>query len=203
VRICLEAIPAGIILGLAVELAGRIGISVRRALRVYVELVRGTPFLVQLYLLYFGGPALGLVLEAENAGRVGLALYAGAYFAEIFRAGFLSIPKGQAEAARSLGFSPWRILRRIELPQMAVFVLPPSVNQVITLIKDSAILSIITVSELTKQATRIMNEHFVIVEPLCLLALGYWTLSSLAGWIGHALEARLGRHLAIPTGGRP
>ncbi|MDR1947310.1 MAG: amino acid ABC transporter permease [Desulfovibrio sp.] len=196
-HICAVAVSAGILLGFMVEILSRNHILRRRILRVYIEIFRGTPLLVQLYLLYFGGPAFGLSLEADTAGTVGLALYAGAYFAEIFRAGFLSIPAGHLEAAHSLGISPLRILWRIELPQMAGLIVPPSVNQIITLMKDSAVLSIITVTEMTKQSTRIMNESFIIVEPLCLLALSYWLLSSLAGWAGRCLEIRLTRHRSL------
>jgi polar amino acid transport system permease protein len=194
-RISAMAIVGGVILGFTVELARRSMRWARGPLTCYVEFFRGTPLLIQLFLLYYGGPQVGLVLDAEPAGILGMALYAGAYFAEIFHAGFASIPAGQREAAVSLGIRPWRRLWRIELPQMAPLVLPPGVNQSITLIKDSAMLSIITVGELTKTATRIMNASVEIVMPLCLLALLYWIISEAVATLCRGAEARLSRHL--------
>ena len=186
IRISLVAIVCGLALGFAAELGRRICPWLRKPVACYVEFFRGTPLLIQLYLLYYGGPRIGLVLDAEPAGMLGMSLYAGAYFCEIFRAGFESIPEGQREAAHCLGIRPWRRLWRIELPQMA---------QIITLIKDSAVLSIITVAELTKTATRIMNISFEIVMPLCLLALLYWIISEAVAVVCGKAEARLTRHL--------
>jgi len=196
IRISLFSVVCGIGLGFLAELGRRIFPWLRTPVACYVEFFRGTPLLIQLYLLYYGGPRLGIVLDAEPAGMLGMSLYAAAYFCEIFRAGFDSIPEGQREAAHCLGIRPWRRLWRIELPQMAQIVLPPSVNQIITLIKDSAVLSIITVAELTKTATRIMNISFEIVMPLCLLALLYWFISEAVAMASNRLEARLTRHMA-------
>ena len=195
IRISLVAIVCGLALGFAAELGRRICPWLRKPVACYVEFFRGTPLLIQLYLLYYGGPRIGIVLDAEPAGMLGMSLYAAAYFCEIFRAGFESIPEGQREAAHCLGIRPWRRLWRIELPQMAQIVLPPAVNQIITLIKDSAVLSIITVAELTKTATRIMNISFEIVMPLCLLALLYWISSEAVAVLCGKAEARLTRHL--------
>src|SRR5205823_5484036 len=103
----------------------------RLACRGYIQFMRGTPLLVQLFLLYYCGPAIGIRLDAITAGVLGLAANAAAYFAEIFRAGFESIPKGQVEAARIVGLTPRHIVTRIKLPQMLALIVPPSVNQVI------------------------------------------------------------------------
>ena len=195
IRICAISISCGIVLGLIVELLRQRVRWLRVPLRCYVEVIRGTPLLVQLFLLYYAGPSIGIVLDAEPAGMVGMTIYSGAYFAEIFRAGFESIPVGQLEAASCLGISPNRTLWRIQLPQMACLILPPSVNLIITLLKDSAMLSIITVPELTKYCTRIMNETFVIAEPLFTLAILYWCLSQVVAALGQRLETRLTRHL--------
>jgi len=201
-RICALSIALGLALGLGIELL-RQGVRPARALcRVYVDFFRGSPILIQLFLLYYAGPGFGLVLEAETAGVVGLGLYGAAYFAEIFRAGFESIPRGQIEAAQSLGLSPLRTLTRIRLPQMAALVMPPVVNQAIILVKDSAVLSIITVPELTKETSKIVNETFAIAEPLLILALLYWLLVEAVSRAGGALEARLTRYLK-PSGRRP
>lgn len=195
VRICLVAIICGMATGLIMELVRQHVVWLRIPLRCAIEVIRGTPLLVQLFLLYYAAPEIGLLIDAEPAGMIGMSIYAGAYFAEIFRAGFASIPKGQIEAASSLGLSPGRILWRIQLPQMACLIIPPSVNQIITLVKDSAMLSIITVPELTKHATKVMNETFEIAEPLCILALLYWILSELVTCFGRRIEKGLTRHL--------
>ena len=195
IRISLVAIICGLTLGFAAELGRRTCAWLQKPVACYVEFFRGTPLLIQLYLLYYGGPRIGIVLDAEPAGMLGMSLYAAAYFCEIFRAGFESIPEGQREAAYCLGIRPWRRLWRIELPQMAQIVLPPSVNQIITLIKDSAVLSIITVAELTKTATRLLNISFEIVMPLCLLALLYWAISEAVAVVCGKAETRLTRYL--------
>jgi polar amino acid transport system permease protein len=157
-RVCALASVIALLagLGLALLLRARL-LVVRAAARSYVEVMRGTPILVILFLLYYGGPSFGLVLEAEPVGILGLGFYGAAYFAEIFRAGFESIPKGQLEAARMVGLSRRQIVYRIQVPQMLGLIVPPAVNQVIILVKESAVLSIITVAELTKNATQMAN----------------------------------------------
>jgi polar amino acid transport system permease protein len=187
---CVIALFAG--LGLALLLRARL-LVVRAAARTYVEVMRGTPILVILFLLYYGGPSLGLMLDAEPVGILGLGFYGAAYFAEIFRAGFESIPKGQLEAARMVGLSPRQILYRIQIPQMLALIVPPSVNQVIILVKESAVLSIITVAELTKNATQMANETFAVVEPFLAVAVLYWLLIEIIARAGRWIEHRV-RH---------
>ncbi|MGE0237096.1 MAG: amino acid ABC transporter permease [Parvibaculaceae bacterium] len=193
-RICLLATLVAIPLGLALALLLR---SRKPALgwiaRAYVEVMRGTPILVVLFLLYYGGPSFGLVLEAEPVGIVGLGLYGAGYFAEIFRAGLQSIAQGQIEAARMLGIPAAHIVWRIQLPQMLRLVVPPSINQIIVLIKESAALSIITVPELTKIGAQIANETFAVIEPYLAVALLYWLLIELLAALGHWLERKV-RH---------
>ncbi len=199
VRICALSILLGLMLGLAVELVRQYVKALRVPCRIYIETLRGSPILIQLFLLYYAGPSFGLVLEAETAGIVGLTLYGGAYFAEIYRSGFEAIPKGQLEAAQSLGIGPMRTLWRIKLPQMMPMVLPPIVNQMIILVKDSAVLSIITVPELTKETSKIINETFAIAEPLLVLAFLYWLVVEVISRAGRLLEHKLTRHLK-PSG---
>lgn len=191
IRICFLATLLALPLGLGVALLLRNPARALRGLaRLYVEVMRGTPILVVLFLLYYGGPSIGLVLEAEPVGIIGLGLYGAGYFAEIFRAGLQSIPQGQREAARMLGIPSWRILVRIELPQMQRLVTPPVINQVIVLIKESAALSIITVPELTKIGAQIANETFAVIEPYLAVALLYWLLIELIALAGHWLERK-------------
>ncbi len=163
--------------------------------RAYIETLRGTPVLIQLFIIYYVGPGYGLTLDAVTVGIVGLGLYGGAYFAEIFRSGFLSIPKGQVEAARILGFSSTDILWRIKMPQMLVLIIPPGINQVIILIKELAVLSIITVPELTKVTMQIVNETFAIAGPYLTMALLYWVIIEATSRFGTVLERKLTRYL--------
>lgn len=202
VRVCALSILLGLALGLGLELVRQHVRALRGPCRAYVEFFRGSPILIQLFLLYYAGPGFGLVLDPEAAGVLGLALYGAAYFAEIYRSGFESIPPGQIEAAHCLGIGPLRTLLRIKLPQMIPLVLPPMVNQSIILVKDSAVLSIITVPELTKVTSKIINETFTIAEPLVVLALFYWLLVTGLSAAGAGLEARLTRHLK-PSGKTP
>jgi polar amino acid transport system permease protein len=133
------------------------------------------------------------VLDAEPVGILGLGFYGAGYFAEIFRAGFESIPGGQIEAGRMVGLSRRQIVYRIQIPQMLGLIIPPSVNQVIILVKESAVLSIISVAELTKNATQMANETFAVVEPFLAVAVLYWVLIEAIARSGRWLERRV-RH---------
>lgn len=183
-----------LLLGFLVALGRRYGPrALDQALRVYVEVIRGTPFLIQLFLLYYGGPFIGLSLEPVPAGVLGLAVYGAAYFSEIFRAGFEAVPTGHVEAAQCLGLTRGQIVRRILLPEMTMLVLPPAVNMAIILLKETAVLSIITVPELTFQISAIGSQQYAFVEAMFLLACFYWGLVSLCGRLGRAAETRLSK----------
>jgi polar amino acid transport system permease protein len=191
---------AGVVLGLAIGFAVALlqlfcGRWVRAVLRVYIELLRGTPFLVQLFLLYYGGPSFGLTLEPLTAGILGLGLYGSAYFAEAFRSGFRAVPLGHLEAASCLGMSRWQIVLRIQIPQMFVLIVPAIVNLIIVLSKETAVLSIVTVPELTFVLTGIGSATFAFVETLLALCLCYLLLVELASRAGLWAEARLTRFL--------
>lgn len=195
IRVCALASCIAIAFGLVLALLLLSKYRIARWLvTAYVECVRSLPILVILFLLYYGGPSFGLMLEAEPVGVLGLGFYGAAYFAEIFRAGFLAIPPGQIEAAQMVGLSRVHILRRIQLPQMMGLILPPSVNQLIVLVKESAVLSIITVPELTKNATQMANETFAAVEPYLAIAILYWLLIEAISRLGIFIERRV-RHV--------
>jgi polar amino acid transport system permease protein len=184
----------GMLLGLVVALAQLfLGTAVRAVLQAYIGLIRGTPFLIQLFVLYYGGPFYGLDLSPMAAGILGLLLYGGAYFAEIFRTGFQSVPVGQIEAARMAGFTRMQIALHVQFPQMLVIILPALANMVIILSKETAVLSVITVGELTAVVSSIGSTTFAYAETLLFLALTYWVLIELASTAGRALEKRLGR----------
>lgn len=196
VSVCALSLVLGVSLGLIVMLLRLLHIRLLNQLcRSYIEFFRGTPIVIQLFLLYYVAPRFGLVLPAVAVGVLGLVIYTGAYFAEIFRAGIEAIPKGQFEAAACLGMSKTVCLRRIIFPQMLSLVIPPSINQAIILIKDSAVLSIITVPELTKQTAKIVNLTFAIWEPYLALALLYWGVVEAVSRLGNRLELRLTRYL--------
>ncbi len=161
------------------------------ALGAIVEVIRGTPFLIQLFLLYFGGPYIGLFLDPLPAGLLGLTVYGSAYFSEIFRGGFEAVPVGHIEAAECVGLNRLQIVKRILLPEMSMLVLPSAVNMAILLIKETAVLSIITVPELTMIVSAIGSEYYAFVESLFLLALFYWALVELCGFLGRKAEAKL------------
>lgn len=114
----------------------------------YVEFMRGTPLLVQLFIIFYGGPQIGLMLEPLTAGIVGLGLNAGAYMSEIFRGSMQSIPSGQMEAARSLGMGYWLAMRRIVWPQALRHAVPALGSSFAALVKDTSLVSVITVHEL-------------------------------------------------------
>ncbi|MBN9508506.1 MAG: amino acid ABC transporter permease [Alphaproteobacteria bacterium] len=181
-------------LGFGVAAARRFGGAlVDRALTLYVALIRDTPFLIQLFLLYYGGPFVGLELEPYQAGLIGLTVYGSAYFAEIIRAGFEAVPVGHQEAAICAGLTRAQMVRRILLPEMALLVLPPVVNMQILLLKETAVLSIVTVPELTMTLTSLGSEHFAFAEALSLLAGLYWVLVEVTGALGRFAERRLAR----------
>lgn len=185
---------AAIVLGFAVALGRRYGPrAVGLVLGVCVEVIRGTPFLIQLFLLYYGGPFVGLSLDPVPAGLLGLAVYGAAYFSEIFRAGFEAVPPGHVEAAECLGLKRTQIVRRILVPEMTMLVLPPAVNMVIVLLKETAVLSIITVPELTFQISAIGSANYAFVESLFLLACFYWFLVEVCSRLGRTAETRLSR----------
>lgn len=168
---------------------------IRAALRVYIEILRTTPFLVQLFILYYGGPNFGLSLTALDAGIVSLALYGSAYFAEIFRSGFLSVPPGQIEAADCLGLSRISTIWRVQLPQMLVIITPALINMIIILSKETSVLSIITVPELTAVLTQIGSEQFVYVETTLVLCVCYLLLVAITQKLGGWAEQKASRYL--------
>jgi len=168
---------------------------VRAALRVYIEVLRTTPFLVQLFILYYGGPNFGVSLSAMDAGIVSLALYGSAYFAEIFRSGFLSVPNGQVEAADCLGLSRISTIWRVQLPQMLVIITPALINMIIILSKETSVLSIITVPELTAVLTQIGSEQFIYVETTLVLCVCYLILVAITQKLGGWAELKASRYL--------
>ncbi|SCB27475.1 amino acid ABC transporter permease [Rhizobium hainanense] len=169
------------------------GIVVDKVLGSIVAVLRGTPFLIQIFLVYYGGPFIGLELDPLPAGLIGISIYGAAYFSEIFRSGFQAVPKGHIEAGECVGLTRGQIIRRILLPEMTMLVLPPCVNMVVILMKETAVLSIITVPELTATLSAIGSQQYAFVEALSALALFYWVLVEVTGWLGNLAETKLSR----------
>jgi polar amino acid transport system permease protein len=192
---------AGCALGLLIGFAIALGYearfrTLRALLRCYVEVVRGTPFLMQLFLLYAGGPSIGLRLSATAAGILGLGLYSSAYFSEIFRGGFAAVPRGQVEAAMSVGMPPRFILTRIRLPVALVVAAPPIVNTLIVMSKETVVLSIITVPELMYQMQTMAAETFTAFDAIFAMAVFYWLLVEFVSRLGRRVERRATAFLA-------
>ncbi|WP_160120562.1 amino acid ABC transporter permease [Rhodovarius lipocyclicus] len=195
--IWLSAVAAGMALGFLVGAARFFAPRLLSApLVAVVEVVRGTPFLVQCFLLYFGGPFIGIDLSPPVAGFVALSVYGAAYFSEVFRAGFMAVPPAQLEAARLLGLSRTQTVLRIMLPVMALGVLPALANLAVILIKETAVLSIITVPEFTFRMQAVGSASFAVVETTLVLALGYWALVEATAWAARRVEKRIERALA-------
>ena len=187
----------GMMLGFAIALLNRLPFPpLQWALRVFIEVSRGTPFLMQLFLLYSGGPYIGLRLSATAAGILGLGLYSSAYFAEIFRAGFASVPRGQIEAATSVGMAPVDTLLRVALPAALIASVPPIVNMLIVLSKETVVLSIVTVPELMYQMQTMAAETFTAFDAIFAMAVFYWLLVEVVSRLGARVEARVTAFMA-------
>ena len=143
----------------------------------YTSLFRGLPLLLQVYLIYKGLPQLGFMVDAIPSGIAALSLCYGAYMTEIFRAGIQSIPKGQWEASRALGFKSGLILRKIILPQSIPIIVPPTGNQFIAMLKDSSLVSVLGIWELMYLAKTLGQRDFRHMEMLLTAAMIYWGLT--------------------------
>ena len=159
----------------------------------YVEIIRGTPLLVQIFIFYF---FIGTVLQLSRntAGVLTLAIFVGAYAAEIFRAGIQSIHRGQMEAARSLGMSHVQAMSFVILPQAFKRVLPPLAGQFISLIKDSSLVSVIAITDLTKAGREVVSNTFATFEIWFVVAGLYLVLTFALSMLTRALERRMSIH---------
>ncbi|RWK55909.1 amino acid ABC transporter permease [Mesorhizobium sp.] len=159
----------------------------------YTSFFRGLPLLMQIYLIYLGLPQMGIVLNAIPSGILALSLCVGAYMTEIFRAGIQSIDRGQWEASRSMGFGFGLTIRRIILPQALPVIIPPMGNTFISMLKDSSLVSVLGVWELTFLARTIGQPTFHHMEMLITASLIYWVMSACLEVAQSRLERHLGR----------
>ena len=187
------AFPLAILIGLGVAIGRLHGpVWLKPLLAGYVEVLRGTPLMLQLYAIFFLLPKIGLALPALVAAVAGLALNYSAYESEIYRAGLKAVPLGQFEAALSLGMTKWQALRHVIVPQAVRLVMPPVTNDFIALFKDTSVCSVITVIELTKRYSVLALSTGRIVELAIVTALLYlamsWPLSLVSRWFEGRLE---------------
>jgi len=191
VGLSIAALVASTLIGmLAAMLLGSKHVLLEAVGRVYVELIRGTPLLVQLLIgFYVVASAVGL----DNRYVVGvlvLALFSGAYMAEIFRGGLAAIPQTQRDSARAIGLTPWQSFRLVILPQAVRLVLPAVAGQFVSLIKDSSLLSVIAVSEFTLAAQEVNSFTYSTLESYLPLAAGYLLLTLPLSAVSRLLERR-------------
>jgi His/Glu/Gln/Arg/opine family amino acid ABC transporter permease subunit len=183
-----------ILLGFALGLSALGNIrSLRLLVAGYVDFIRGTPLLIQIFLIFFALPVVGLRLNEIWAGIVALSINTAAYMAETVRGGVGSVERGQSEAARSIGMTHPQILTYILLPQALRPMIPPLTNELITMTKNTSLLSVISVYELTRAGQAIISVHFVPFEIYLLLALYYYvlikSLSRLSRWVESRMPA--------------
>jgi len=170
--------------------------------RFYIWLIRGTPLLVQLFVIFYGLPSLGIVLDPFTAALIGFSLNIGAYNAEVIRGAIEAIPRGQWDAAYSIGMTRAQAMRRTVLPQAARVAVPPLANSFIALVKDTSLAAVITVPEIFQAAQRIAS---VTYEPLVLYveaALIYLVLCSVLSSAQVRLERHFSRHAGFAEGQR-
>jgi polar amino acid transport system permease protein len=193
VEITAVALVLGCVLGLLVGI-GRLKPQRRIVYGLctaYVAAIRGTPLLVQLFILFFGLPQFGILLPAFLCGVLGLGIYSGAYVSEIVRGSIQSIDRGQMEAARSLGMSYGKAMRNIVLPQALVRMIPPLGNEFIALIKNSALVSLLTIHDLMHEGQKIISVSYRSLEVYLAIAVLYFVLTGLTTLALRRIEQRL------------
>lgn len=159
----------------------------------YVSLVRGTPLIVQIYFIYLALPQVGIVLPAIPSGIIALSFNYGAYMTEIFRAGIQAVPRGQREAAQSLGLTERLVMWRIVLPQAFRIVIPAIGNDFVAMLKDSSLVSILAVEELLFRSQLVGRQNFRSLEALIIAAAVYWILTMVFSYFQQRLEQRMAR----------
>ncbi|MBQ9616294.1 MAG: amino acid ABC transporter permease [Selenomonadaceae bacterium] len=166
-----------------------------RTVEFYIWLMRGTPLMLQLLFVYFALPMVGIMLPDIAAALLAFSLNYAAYFAEIFRAGIQAIPKGQYEAAQTLGMTPAQTMRRIILPQVIRIVLPPISNETINLVKDTSLIYILAMNDLLRVARTIVQREFD-MTPFVIAAVFYLAMTFVLTWGFKKLEAYYGKYEA-------
>jgi len=192
IKIALISMTIGIIIGLFSSLARNFNIPILDKLsELYVFIVRGTPLLVQIYIVYFGLPRLGVEFNAYISAYIALGINAGAYLSEVFRGAIRSIEKGQLEAALSVGMSNWQAMYRIILPQAALVAIPTIGNTFINLTKNTSLVFVISIEEIMAKTKKLAAYQGSYLEMYITAALVYLILFLLI----YKLQQRLEKHL--------
>jgi polar amino acid transport system permease protein len=190
--LCALSAFASLVVGAAVTLAHLRGVALLRHLAsVYTALCLGLPLLVLIYILFYALPEYGLTMSSEVVGVSALAIYYGPYVAEVMRGAILAIPAGQFEAANAIGLSRLRTAWRIMLPQALPMMLPSLAGLMIGLIKDSALLSVVSVPEFMFFAKAAVSETYAPIEIYVTVALTYWALNASCAAAAQWMERRL------------
>jgi polar amino acid transport system permease protein len=193
VEVTSTALLLGCVMGLLIGI-GRINPKQRiiySLCTAYVAVIRGTPLLVQLFILFFGLPQFGILLPAFTCGVIGLGLYSGAYISEIVRGAIQSIDRGQMEAARSIGMSSGLAMRSVVLPQAVVRMIPPLGNEFIALIKNSALVSLLTIHDVMHEGQKIISVTYRSLEVYLAIAVVYFILTGITTLVLRHIELRL------------
>jgi L-cystine transport system permease protein len=197
IPLAVVSFAVGLVLALGVALMRMSRSRVLSGLaRVYISVIRGTPLLVQLFVIFYGLPSLGLLINPWPSAVIAFSLNVGGYAAEVIRAAILSVPRGQWEAAYTAGMSHQLTLRRVILPQAARVSVPPLSNTFISLVKDTSLASLILVTELFREAQKIaaFSQEFMLLYMQA--ALVYWVFCLVLSTGQNALEKRLDRYVA-------
>jgi len=197
IPLSIASFAIGLVIALLVALARISGIRLLSVVaQFYVSVIRGTPLLVQLFVIFYWLPSLGLLIDPWPSAVIAFSLNVGGYAAEVIRAAILSVPKGQWEAGHTIGMSRTTTLRKIILPQAARVSVPPLSNTFISLVKDTSLASLILVTELFREAEKIaaFSQEFVMIYMQA--ALVYWVFSLVLSTAQSRIEKRLDRYVA-------
>lgn len=184
----------GLILGLLTAIARLKGNIVLQSIaKVYVSIIRGTPLMVQIFIVYYGLPDFGIKLSPMMSAYISMSINIGAYLSETFRATILSVDRGQTEAAQSLGMTGWQTMRHVILPQAARIAIPPLGNTFIGMLKETSLVSLVTVVELFRAAQLLVARYYVAMPFFLAIGLMYWIMSTGLSVMLNHIEKRLSK----------
>ncbi|SER57772.1 cystine transport system permease protein [Gracilibacillus ureilyticus] len=196
IAVSFASMVLGLILGLFISLARSSDlILLRYPARIYISFMRGTPILVFLFILYYGLPMIEIRMSAYMAAVIGFGLNSAAYIAEVIRSSLNSVPNGQWESAKALGFNYWQTLRKIILPQGVRIAMPPLTNVFLDLVKATSLAAVITVPELFQKAQIAGGREFDSLTMYILVALIYWPLCIIIAFFQERMENRFSRYV--------
>ncbi|WP_438397268.1 amino acid ABC transporter permease [Caballeronia sp. DA-9] len=191
--VTVAAFIAGYAMGIVIAL---LDLSLPRPLRfvvrAYIEVLRSIPFIILMFIVHYGLPFAGIRLPSIVSGVGALALFASVYYAEIISAALAALPRGQYESARTIGMSPAQAMRHVVVPQILRALVPPSTNMTLTMMKESAVLSSVTIPELSFEGLIVQGNTFAPFEVFAIVAVLYWIIAIAASELSRRLEKRLG-----------